>query len=58
MIGVVLDIYQVFLCNLINLLFDFEGSKVVGVGMNLWYFEGIEGVVGVCGGLIDFYNMV
>ena len=32
--------------------------KVAGAGMNMRYLEGIEGAVGVRGGLTDFYNMV
>jgi len=56
--GVVLDTYQVFSRTPINALSDLEGTKVAGAGMNMRYLEGIEGAVGVRGGLTDFYNMV
>ncbi len=56
--GVVLDTYQVFSKNPINSLADLQGMKVAGAGMNMRYLEGIEGAVGVRGGLTDFYNMV
>jgi C4-dicarboxylate-binding protein DctP len=56
--GVVLDTYQVFSKSPINSLADLQGMKVAGAGMNMRYLEGIEGAVGVRGGLTDFYNMV
>ena len=56
--GVVLDTYQVFSKAPINALADLQGMKVAGAGMNMRYLEGIEGAVGVRGGLTDFYNMV
>lgn len=56
--GVVLDTYQVFSSKPISSLKDIEGGKVAGAGMNLRYLEGIEGAVGVRGGLTDFYSMV
>lgn len=56
--GVVLDTYQVFSKTPINGLADLQGMKVAGAGMNMRYLEGIEGAVGVRGGLTDFYNMV
>ncbi|MCG6901287.1 MAG: C4-dicarboxylate TRAP transporter substrate-binding protein [Rhodobacter sp.] len=56
--GVVLDTYQVFSKTPINSLADLRGAKVAGAGMNMRYLEGIEGAVGVRGGLTDFYNMV
>ena len=56
--GVVLDTYQVFSRNPISSLKDVEGGKVAGAGMNLRYLEGIEGAVGVRGGLTDFYSML
>lgn len=55
--GVVLDTYQIFSKEPVNALADMEGEKVAGAGMNLRYLEGIEGAVGVRGGLTDFYNM-
>jgi TRAP-type C4-dicarboxylate transport system substrate-binding protein len=56
--GVVLDTYQVFSRNEISSLKDIEGGKVAGAGMNLRYLEGINGAVGVRGGLTDFYSML
>lgn len=56
--GVVLDTYQVFSKSPINSLADLQGGKVAGAGMNMRYLEGIEGAVGVRGGLTDFYNML
>lgn len=56
--GVVLDTYQVFSKTPINSLADLQGMKVAGAGMNMRYLEGIEGAVGVRGGLTDFYNMM
>jgi TRAP-type C4-dicarboxylate transport system substrate-binding protein len=56
--GVVLDTYQVFSRNPIASLKDVEGGKVAGAGMNLRYLEGINGAVGVRGGLTDFYSML
>lgn len=56
--GVVLDTYQVFSSQPLTSLADLQGQKVAGAGMNLRYLEGIEGAVGVRGGLTDFYNMV
>ncbi len=56
--GVVLDTYQLFSTQDIASLKDIEGGKVAGAGMNMRYVEGIEGAVGVRGGLTDFYNML
>lgn len=56
--GVVLDTYQVFSRNAIKSIADLKGGKVAGAGMNLRYLEGIEGAVGVRGGLTDFYSML
>lgn len=56
--GVVLDSYQVFSTTEVGSVSDLEGFKVAGAGMNLRYLEGIEGAVGVRGGLTDFYNML
>jgi len=56
--GVVLDTYQVFSSKEVATLKDLEGDKVAGAGMNMRYLEGIDGAVGVRGGLTDFYNML
>jgi len=56
--GVVLDSYQVFSRAPINGLSDMAGLKVAGAGYNLRYLEGLDGAVGVRGGLTDFYNMI
>ena len=56
--GVVLDTYQMFANRPLNTLDDLKDLKVAGAGYNLRYLEGIEGAVGVRGGLTDFYNMV
>lgn len=56
--GVVLDTYQLFSRTSITSLKNVEGGKVAGAGMNLRYLEGINGAVGVRGGLTDFYNML
>jgi TRAP-type C4-dicarboxylate transport system substrate-binding protein len=56
--GVVLDTYQIFSAKPISSLKDVEGGKVAGAGMNMRYLEGIEGAVGVRGGLTDFYSML
>jgi C4-dicarboxylate-binding protein DctP len=56
--GVVLDTYQVFGRDPINSINDLKGAKVAGAGMNMRYLEGIEGAVGVRGGLTDFYGML
>jgi C4-dicarboxylate-binding protein DctP len=56
--GVVLDTYQLFSSKAITSLKGIEGGKVAGAGMNMRYVEGIEGAVGVRGGLTDFYNML
>lgn len=56
--GVVLDTYQLFGKEAINVLSDIEGQKVAGAGMNLRYLEGIPGAAGVRGGLTDFYTML
>lgn len=56
--GVVLDTYQLFSSKDVSSLADIEGGKVAGAGMNMRYVEGIEGAVGVRGGLTDFYNML
>lgn len=56
--GVVLDTYQVLSREPVTALKDLEGSKVAGAGMNLRYLEGIDGAVGVRGGLTDFYSML
>lgn len=56
--GVVLDSYQVFGSVPMNGLADLAGLRVAGAGYNLRYLEGLDGAVGVRGGLTDFYNMV
>jgi len=56
--GVVLDTYQVFSTKPVASVKDLQGDKVAGAGMNMRYLEGIEGAVGVRGGLTDFYNML
>ena len=56
--GVVLDTYQVFSREPVESLDDIKGGKVAGAGMNMRYLEGIEGAVGVRGGLTDFYSML
>ena len=56
--GVVLDTYQVFSTKPVTSISDLQGDKVAGAGMNMRYLEGIEGAVGVRGGLTDFYNML
>jgi len=56
--GVVLDTYQVFSTQPVTSLKDIVGGKVAGAGMNMRYLEGIDGAVGVRGGLTDFYNML
>ncbi|NND91232.1 MAG: C4-dicarboxylate TRAP transporter substrate-binding protein [Granulosicoccus sp.] len=56
--GVVLDTYQVFSREPISSVNDLKGAKVAGAGMNLRYLEGIDGAVGVRGGLTDFYSML
>jgi len=56
--GVVLDTYQLLSREPISSIKDVEGGKVAGAGMNLRYLEGIDGAVGVRGGLTDFYSML
>ncbi|WP_417586879.1 C4-dicarboxylate TRAP transporter substrate-binding protein [Pararhodobacter oceanensis] len=56
--GVVLDSYQMFSTRPINTLADMADLRVAGAGYNLRYLEGLDGAVGVRGGLTDFYNMV
>ena len=56
--GVVLDTYQVFSTKDVATIDDIKGGKVAGAGMNMRYVEGIDGAVGVRGGLTDFYNML
>jgi len=56
--GVVLDSYQMFSSQPLNGLDDLANLKVAGAGYNLRYLEGLDGAVGVRGGLTDFYNMV
>ena len=56
--GVVLDSYQVFSSEPIESTADIKGGKVAGAGMNMRYLEGIDGAVGVRGGLTDFYSML
>jgi len=56
--GVVLDSYQMFGREPLAVLADIQGSKVAGAGMNMRYLEGIDGAVGVRGGLTDFYGML
>ena len=56
--GVVLDTYQIFANRPMATLTDLAGMKVAGAGYNLRYLEGLDGAVGVRGGLTDFYNMV
>lgn len=56
--GVVLDTYQVFSKTPVSTLADLAGLKVAGAGYNMRYLEGLDGAVGVRGGLTDFYNMI
>ncbi len=56
--GVVLDSYQLFSNRPIRTLSDMSSLKVAGAGYNLRYLEGLDGAVGVRGGLTDFYNMI
>jgi len=56
--AVVLDSYQLFGKTAMAGLGDLAGLKVAGAGYNLRYLEGLDGAVGVRGGLTDFYNMV
>jgi len=56
--GVVLDSYQLFSSTELNGLADLANLRVAGAGYNLRYLEGLDGAVGVRGGLTDFYNMV
>ncbi len=56
--GVALDSYQMFANKPLEHLEDMAGLKVAGAGYNLRYLEGLDGAVGVRGGLTDFYNMI
>jgi TRAP-type C4-dicarboxylate transport system substrate-binding protein len=56
--GVVLDTYQVFSNRPISSLADMSGMRIAGAGYNLRYLDGLDGAVGVRGGLTDFYNMI
>ncbi|TVR06396.1 MAG: C4-dicarboxylate ABC transporter [Salinarimonadaceae bacterium] len=56
--GVVLDSYQMFSKTPVSSLDDLANLKVAGAGYNLRYLEGLDGAVGVRGGLTDFYNMM
>ncbi len=56
--GVVLDSYQMFSSQPLNGLADLANLRVAGAGYNLRYLEGLDGAVGVRGGLTDFYNMM
>lgn len=56
--GVVLDSYQVFSKTPVANLDDLAGLRVAGAGYNMRYLEGLDGAVGVRGGLTDFYNML
>ena len=56
--GVVLDSYQVFSKEPVTSINDVKGGKVAGAGMNMRYVEGLDGAVGVRGGLTDFYSML
>lgn len=56
--GVVLDSYQMFSSTEVNGLADLANLRVAGAGYNLRYLEGLDGAVGVRGGLTDFYNMM
>jgi len=55
--GVVLDTYQVFSKESVSSVTEVKG-KVAGAGMNMRYLEGLDGAVGVRGGLTDFYSML
>lgn len=55
--GVVLDSYQMFSRRPIASLADMANMRIAGAGYNLRYLEGLDGAVGVRGGLTDFYNM-
>ncbi|MDJ0686051.1 MAG: C4-dicarboxylate TRAP transporter substrate-binding protein [Alphaproteobacteria bacterium] len=56
--GVALDSYQLFANRPVESLADLENMRVAGAGYNLRYLEGLNGAVGVRGGLTDFYNMI
>ena len=56
--GVVLDSYQMFANRPINNLADMANLRFAAAGYNLRYLEGLDGAVGVRGGLTDFYNMM
>ncbi len=56
--GVVLDSYQMFSSQPVSGLADLANLRVAGAGYNLRYLEGLDGAVGVRGGLTDFYNMM
>jgi C4-dicarboxylate-binding protein DctP len=56
--GVVLDTYQMFANRPIGNLADMANMRFAAAGFNLRYLEGLDGAVGVRGGLTDFYNMV
>ena len=56
--GVVLDSYQMFANRPISTLDDMANMRFAAAGYNLRYLEGLDGAVGVRGGLTDFYNMV
>ncbi len=56
--GVVLDSYQMFATSPISTLADMANMRFAAAGYNLRYLEGLDGAVGVRGGLTDFYNMV
>lgn len=56
--GVVLNSYQMFTNQPITTLADMANLRYAAGGYNLRYLEGLDGTVGIRGGLTDYYNMV
>lgn len=56
--GVVLNSYQMFTNQPITTLADMANLRYAAGGYNLRYLEGLDGAVGIRGGLTDYYNMV
>lgn len=56
--GVVLDSYQMFTNQPVSNLADMANLRYAAGGYNLRYLEGLDGAVGIRGGLTDYYNMV
>ena len=53
-----LGVGQIFANRPVATLTDLDNLRVAGAGYNLRYLEGLNGAVGVRGGLTDFYNMI